>query len=161
MAHSTEMHKLKLAGFLDAQSRPTPLAKELLIETAKLHLRKMKDVTASLGDDFADNVGRYRKLFPPGMISGRQLRNSVADLTPRMAWFTKTYPQYTWENILSATQKYIDSLVGDYTYCKSAAYFIKKDDKNKTSLSLLATWCEAELDDDNTESVSIGFNKLV
>jgi hypothetical protein len=155
------MHKLKLQGFLDEQSRPTAEAKLLLIEAAKLHLRKIKDVTTSLDESFQENIAKYRKLFPAGVVAGKQLRNSANDLVPRMVWFQKTYPQYTWENILSATEKYIQSLGTDYTYCKTAAYFIKKDDKNKSSISLLATWCEAELDDDNHVPVNIGFNRLV
>lgn len=165
VAHSTEIKRLQLSGHLEPNSMALTLkGKELVIEACKLFTRTTKDIMDSLGDDFNANVLKYRELFPKGSNSGRTLRSSINDLIPRMRWFMQTYPQYTWENILNATTKYITSLTesNKMEFCKTAAYFIKKDDKNKMTVSSLAEWCEAEVDTDIEEENPITmFNKLL
>lgn len=156
------MHRLKLQGYLDDQYNLTIQAKVILNDIVSSLTGDKSSKTLEIGEEFKAQVTKYRELFPKGVISGKPLRNGSADLTTRMLWFFKTYPQYTWEHVLSATEKYIMSFGPDLTYCKTSAYFIRKEDKNKNIISLLADWCEAELDEDK-EPVNpiIGFNKLV
>lgn len=160
--YTTEMHKLKLLGYLDDNHNLTPAAMNVLMEIES-SLNQTKDYKALAVDDiFKANVAKYREIFPRGVIDGRALRNGSLELTNRMVWFFQTYPQYTWDVVLSATKSYINSLGEDLTYCKTSKYFIKKDDKYKVTVSLLADWCEAELDEDKEQaSPVIGFNKLV
>jgi len=160
--YATELRKLGLLGYVDENHNLTSTA-----------LKVLMDIDAGMGDDkvqksklidseFADNVTKYRELFPKGVVNGKALRNGTIELTNRMLWFFKNYPQYTWDHVLNATQNYINSFGTDLTYCKTSAYFIKKEDKNKNTISLLADWCEAELDEEKEPAKPvIGFNKLV
>lgn len=137
-------------------------AKMLLIEAERIFIKSGKKTITT--PEFADKLLEYRNLFPTAKAAGKLVRSNVADLEQRMQWFMRTYPDYTWDIILAATQKYLDSHNGDYKYCMTSAYFIKKDDKNKASLSLLSSWCEAELEEDSqdhTPPAILGFNKLV
>lgn len=165
VAHSTEIKRLQLSGHLEEKSATITIkGKEVLVEAHKLFTRTTKDIMDSLGDDFTANVLKYRELFPKGANTGRTLRSSVNDIIPRMRWFMQTYPQYTWENILNATTKYINNLSesSKLEFCKTASYFIKKDDKNKMTVSSLAEWCEAEIDTDiEGENPITMFNKLL
>lgn len=138
-------------------------AKSLLANAKKIFSkgRKRED---GFDKEFIEKLAEYRNLFPTSKAAGKIVRSSVVDLHQRMTWFVSTYPEYTWDIILSATKKYIESHNGDYKYCMTSAYFIKKDDKNKASLSLLSSWCEAESEDDaqdQTPSTILGFNRLV
>jgi hypothetical protein len=165
IAEATEVKRLQLLGMLTASLQLTSEAELFMLEVDKIFSKEKKKVSdARLGGDFTENLLAYRDLFPTSKVAGKLVRNSVSDLEQRMAWFMKTYPEYTWENIFGATRKYIESHNGDYKYCMTSAYFIKKDDKNKASLSLLSSWCEAELEEDSQESappVILGFNKLI
>ena len=165
VAHSTEIKRLQLSGHLHpTKLEVTSKGKEFLIEAAKLSIRTTKQLIDSLGDDFGANILKYRDLFPKGAIVGRTLRSSAQDISQRMKWFMQTYPQYTWENILNATENYLRNLSENnkMEYCKTASYFIKKDDKNKMTVSSLAEWCEAETDPNTEPENPIAlFNKLL
>jgi hypothetical protein len=134
-----------------------------LIETNRLQLKQVKSINDELDANFRENVETYRALFPKGVVDGKALRSSLTDLVPAFIWFFKVYPQFSWENVLNATKLYLESHQGNFTYCKTAVYFIKKQDKSKNYISLLATWCEAEIDNNEElpKNVIDDFNKLV
>lgn len=160
--YTTEMHKLRLLGYLDDNHNLTALGKGIVIEIEVAMGENKTSKLANVDDTFAANVAKYRELFPRGVVNGKTLRNGTTELTTRFLWFFKTYPQYTWDHVLNATQHYINSFGIDLTYCKTSGYFIKKEDKNKNMTSLLADWCEAELDEEREKAKPIiGFNKLV
>lgn len=162
ISEATEIKRLQLSGMLTSQLELTAVAKLLLSEADKIFQNKSHKMR-DFDEEFKDKLMEYRGMFPTSKEAGKLVRNSISDLEQRMAWFMKTYPEYSWDNILSATRKYLESQNGDYKYCMTSAYFIKKDDKNKSSLSLLSSWCEAEVDDTTEElppSV-LGFNRLV
>jgi hypothetical protein len=151
-------------GLIDHKLKPTDLALSVLAEADVLCNKDKKKSKFSLSEEFIENLQTYRDLFPTSKVAGKLVRNNLSDLEQRMTWFMRTYPQYSWENILNATRKYLEAFNGDYKYCMTSAYFIKKDDKTKASLSLLSSWCEAELDNDGSEEhppAVLGFNKLV
>lgn len=160
IAHSTESHKLKLQGFLDDQSNLTPLAKTVLTELSKDYFSKQKPPKVNASTDFKDNLLKYRELFPNTRDTGRPVKNSMAELEQRMLWFIKTYPQYGWDTILDATARYITSMAGDYRYCMTSAYFIKKSDKSGNWVCNLATWCESLDEEPPSENPIQGFNEL-
>lgn len=163
IAYKTEMARLQLIGLLDEQFNLTPEAKVFLDTCSKAQAAKPKKITLTIDEKFKENVEAYRLIFPSAKLSGKITRSAVNDIIPRMMWFFNMYPHFSWANVLSATKKYIISLNGEYKYCMTAAYFIKKDDVNRNTLSRLATFCEAELDEDEQGDLEgpIGFNKLV
>jgi len=165
IADKTELHRLQLMNYVDNQGNITAEAKMFLIQAALLFSKRSKDSTIDSNPDeeFKQNVKEYINLFPSGVTSGKALRGSATAIVPRMRWFFHNYPEYTWENVYLATKRYLESLsVSDMTYCKTAAYFVKKDDKSKNTISLLADWCAAVADEDEDQSSSpaLGFNKL-
>jgi hypothetical protein len=160
---SAEITRLKYHGYLDKETgKLTDQAKIILIEASKLFNRNVKNLHDELDKDFSDNVRKYRDLFPAGIQHGRALRTSATDLSPRFMWFFKTFPTITWDMIFRATEKYIDSFGRDLTYCKNSSYFIKKDDKSKSTICELATWCEnLEEDDTDPKEDYNGFNDVI
>jgi hypothetical protein len=163
IADKTELHRLQLMNYVDSQGNITSEAKMILIQVALLYTKRSKDTDKELDPDeeFKANVKEYINLFPSGVTSGKALRGSVSTILPRLRWFFNSYPEYTWENVYMATKKYIESL-DNMTYCKTAAYFVKKDDKTKNTISLLADWCAAIIDDEDNQKTSpaLGFNRL-
>jgi len=148
---AAEITRLKHYGYLDKETGTlTAEAKLLLIEASKLFNRNVKNLHDALDKEFSDNVKKYRDLFPAGIQHGRALRTSTTDLSPRFVWFFKTFPAITWDMVFRATEKYIESFGRDLTYCKNSSYFIKKDDKTKSTICDLATWCENLDEDDST-----------
>ena len=160
---AAEITRLKHYGYLDKTTgKLTDAAKLILVEAGKLFTRNVKNLHDELGQEFSSNVKKYRDMFPAGIQHGRALRTSATDLSPRFIWFFKTFPAVTWDMVFRATEKYIDSFGRDLTYCKNSSYFIKKEDKYKSSISDLGTWCEnlEEDDTDPRESYS-GFNDVI
>jgi hypothetical protein len=152
---------------IDADLKPTTEGLLVLEGINKVFTRTgTRRSVKQIDPEFTENLTAYRNMFPNSRLAGKMVRNSVSDLEPRMLWFFKTFPEYTWEHVLGATQKYLESMQGEYKYCMTSAYFIKKDDKTKSSLSLLSSWCEAELTqeedpDASRASAVLGFNRLI
>ena len=74
-------------------------------------------------------VKQMRELFPTGMKVGSSAwRGNVRELKLRMQKFFKLYGDYSDEQILEATKKYVDSFNGNYTYMRILKYFIMKSE---------------------------------
>lgn len=74
-------------------------------------------------------VKQMRELFPKGMKVGNSAwRGNVRELKLRMLKFFKLYGEYSDEDILNATKKYVDSFDGNYTYMRIIKYFILKSE---------------------------------
>lgn len=74
-------------------------------------------------------VKQMRELFPTGMKVGSSAwRGNVRELKLRMQKFFKLYGEYSDEQILEATKKYVDSFNGNYTYMRILKYFIMKSE---------------------------------
>ena len=93
----------------------------------------------------AEQIEQYNLCFPKGKKAGTSssFRTNPKELVERFSWFFKEYPEYTWENVLEATKLYTKQFLdsNDFTYLQLSKYFIKKDDKNKTTTSSLANVC--------------------
>lgn len=151
--HGTEEFKLKVEGFLDDKSKLTEKARTILIQAERQQIKQLKSVSKELDDSFKENVAKYKELFPRGIVAGKALRVGNKELEGRLSWFFKNYPQFTWDIVFKATEKYIEAQSNDMRFCMRSDYFIKKDDKSKSSVSLLAAWCEqvneSDEEDDN------------
>ena len=106
-----------------------------------------------MGDNFKDNVEKYRLMFPAKKLpSGKLARNNVNTLVENFRWFFASY-KHTWDDIFKATAKYIKEYrKQDWQYMKTSQYFISKQDKHKVKHSELADYCDLikeGLDDDD------------
>lgn len=161
--YKTELQRLLLLEYVDTNYNLTPKGVAVLIDIAKCEIKKTKGTPdpRTQAIDFKDNVKKYIDLFPSGVVSGKALRASVTSVAPRFIWFFANYPEYGWDVIYNATKRYLQS-VTDMEYCKTSGYFIKKDDKNKNTVSLLSDWCAATIGEDDVPDLppNLGFNKL-
>lgn len=90
---------------------------------------------------------KLQAVFPKGQKPGTNYyyKCNSKDVALKLAKFFKLYgSNYTEEDIINATQRYVDSFNGDYTYMRLLKYFIMKDE-----VSELATWLENEDTEDN------------
>lgn len=111
---------------------------------------KKKVATSVLGDNFLENIHKYRNIFPTGPLPhGELARQSVQELKDKFVWFFKTYPEFSWEQVLSAAHFYVWRKSNEqYAYMSTSSYFIQKMDiKTKVNKSLLADMCQAMVDD--------------
>jgi hypothetical protein len=133
-------------GFITEDNKLTPLALQVLNEFETFLVKTKKTVTSEvLGPDFLTKVNEYRELFPKGKFpSGKLARQNVQDLKDKFVWFFKTFPEYSWEMVLDATDYYLfleEKKNFQYTVCSS--YFIKKTDTiTKEIKSPLADLCQ-------------------
>lgn len=99
-------------------------------------------------------------IFPEGRKNGtsQYWRGNIRDVTLKLQKFFKLYGnKYTDEQIISATQKYINSHNGDYQYMRVLKYFICKNEKRVDSegigyveeVSDLAAYIENSESEDN------------
>lgn len=74
---------------------------------------------------------KMRNIFPEGKKDGTNYywRDSVPLIAKRLSIFIKNYgDRFTDEEILTATQKYVDSFNGNYKFMHLLKYFIRKKD---------------------------------
>lgn len=117
----------------------TQKSMDLIDAIEKLFL-KAKPITSSklMGDDFKENILKYRELFPKMTLpSGKAAWSSPVNLEKAFTWFFKTY-KYDWPLVFKATSVYMDKqLRSNWKFCRTSQYFIRKDDTSD-----LADMCE-------------------
>lgn len=87
------------------------------------------DKSVPQNDRLENLVTQMRELFPTGMkIGSSAWRGNKRELKLKMQKFFKLYGDYSDEDILSATKKYVDSFNGNYTYMRILKYFILKSE---------------------------------
>ena len=92
---------------------------------------------------------KLRDIYPNGKIfnTNYYYRCNRQDIINKLKTFFKMYgTKYTDEQIINATQKYVNSFNGNYAYLKLLKYFIWKDErlKGESVQSLLADFIENE-----------------
>ena len=102
-----------------------------------------------------------RQLFPKGIKTGNAAwRGNLREITLRLQKFFKLYGnKWTDEEIVNATQRYINHFNGDYTFMRILKYFILKSDKKMDEegnryiedISELATWLENDTEINNDD----------
>ena len=127
-----------------------------------------EDSVNKRAEELAD---RLRSIYPKGKIPNTNYyyKSNKSDIINKLKTFFNKYGvQYTDEQIINATQKYVNSFNGNYTYLKLLKYFIWKDErlKGESVQSLLADFIENENVEDISNSdctatlISILFNNL-
>lgn len=100
---------------------------------------------------------KLREIYPSGKIPNTNYyyKCNKQDIINKLKTFFKMYgTKYTDEQIINATQKYINSFNGNYTYLKLLKYFIWKDErlKGESVQSLLADFIENENSEDTVNT---------
>lgn len=98
-------------------------------------------------------ANKLREIYPEGKMPGTSYyyRCNKADIIKKLKSFFRRYGNYSTEQIIEATQRYVDSFNGNYTYLRLLKYFIWKDenkDGETLQISQLADWIE------NKESIN-------
>ena len=111
-----------------------------------------EDSVNKRAEELADKL---RSIYPKGKIPNTNYyyKSNKSDIINKLKTFFNKYGvQYTDEQIINATQKYVNSFNGNYTYLKLLKYFIWKDErlKGESVQSLLADFIENE----NVEDIS-------
>lgn len=118
-------------------------------------LAESTDVVAKRTTNIEELADKLRNVYPSGKIynTNYYYRCNRQDIINKLKTFFKIYgTKYTDEQIINATQKYIKSFNGNYTYLKLLKYFIWKDErlKGESVQSLLADFIENESSEDIT-----------
>lgn len=72
---------------------------------------------------------KLKEIFPRGKKDGTSLYWSEGKslIVKRLKGFIKKYGEYTDDQIINATKKYVESFNGDYTFMRTLKYFIYKN----------------------------------
>ena len=120
-------------------------------------LAESTDVVAKRTTNIEELADKLREIYPNGKIlnTNYYYRCNRQDIINKLKTFFKIYgTKYTDEQIINATQKYVNSLNGNYAYLKLLKYFIWKDErlKGESVQSLLADFIENESAEDTTNN---------
>ena len=110
---------------------------------------KAKKLAAIPFADWEDNIKIYLSLFPAGLQSSTPIRSPAKLLHERFKWFFLTFPEYSWNDVLVATDGYLKSLENSaegFKYITTSKYFIKKQENDKSNTSKLGDWCQTVKD---------------
>lgn len=130
-------------------------ANELL---ADIFFESKKDIEEV--DPLDDLVVKLQNLYPKGKkpYTNCYWRGNKTDIKRKLRIFFERYGEdYTYEEILKATESYINSFNMDYSYMRALQYFIWKEeikDGAKIATSELATFLERK--DDYKDSLEEG-----
>ena len=118
-------------------------------------LAESTDIVAKRTTNIEELADKLREIYPNGKIfnTNYYYRCNRQDIINKLKTFFKMYgTKYTDEQIINATQKYINSFNGNYAYLKLLKYFIWKDErlKGESVQSLLADFIENESSEDTT-----------
>ena len=109
-------------------------------------------------DSIKELADKLRSIYPEGKMAGTSYyyRCNRADIVRKLKSFFRRYGEYTTEQIIEATQRYVNSFNGNYTYLRLLKYFIWKDenkDGETLQVSQLADWIENknEVNTNNTD----------
>lgn len=166
----TELYRLTITGFLEEvveEGKP----KTYTLTTKGLHLiadyermlHKVKPLKSQKMpfSEWEEKIVLFNNKFPKGKKPGTAMsfKTTPKELYDRFKWFFQEYPEYTWDDVMTATDRYVRSFEdqNDFSYMQLSKYFIKKDDKNKTTTSTLAGIC-FNIAEGDTEDINTGFH---
>lgn len=91
--------------------------------------------TKDSGINFLDVAAKLRTLFPKGIKEGTNSRwvDGLALVSKRLKQFVQKYGEFTEEEIVDATKRYVDSFNGNYTKMRTLRYFIWADKRNPST----------------------------
>ena len=133
----------------------------IFMEEINGYFKRTKKKTSQdlMGKDFIANIEGYVEIFPNiKLSSGKYARVNAKNLEAPFKWFFETY-DYDWETIITATERYVDEYsIRRYEYMRTAQYFIRKQNIDKSFESDLATYCELIRSGDDEEQVYFSEN---
>lgn len=108
-------------------------------------------------DEIKELAEKLREIYPEGKMPGTSYyyRCNRADIVRKLKSFFRRYGDYAPEQIMEATQRYVASFNGNYTYLRLLKYFIWKDenkDGETLQVSQLADWIENKGQVNNTNA---------
>ncbi len=150
---ATDIVALYQEGYITNKNEINPEGRKIIV-TLDNYFKVHKKLTDKqlLGASAADNIEKYRSIFPKGKLpSGVPSRNNVKVLGENFRWFFAEY-DYTWDEVINATTMYVNEYQkNNYLYMQNSQYFISKQDKHKVKTSKLADYCDMIRDGINTE----------
>jgi len=111
-------------------------------------------------EELNELASKMRELFPKGFkIGSAAWRGNIRELTIRLQKFYELYGNYSPEQILDATKRYVNSFNGDYSRMRILKYFILKHDpqmgedgvKHVEDISDLANFLENDCVENNPD----------
>lgn len=138
-----ECQRLKNDGWLTDSLELTSKSAIFMAEINGYFKKSKKKTTkALLGEDFNEKIKEYVELFPNKKLpSGKHARVNPKNLEIAFRWFFETY-DYTWETILTATEKYVlEYSMRNYDYMRTSQFFVRKQNVDKSFESELANYC--------------------
>lgn len=128
----------------------------IFMEEINGYFKRTKKKTSQdlMGQDFVRNIEKYVEIFPNKKLSsGKYARVNAKNLEAPFRWFFENY-DYDWEEIMKATERYVDEFsIRRYEFMRTAQYFIRKQNMDKSFESDLATYCEIIRSGDDEEQV--------
>lgn len=119
-----ELDSMKMKGMIDMFNQPTMRASE---DVQSIVLDSEESMPSD--ERIVNLASTLREFFPKGFKTGSYAwRGNLRDLSLRLKKFFKFYGDYTDEQIIDATKKYVESFNGDLTNMRILKYFIYKDD---------------------------------
>lgn len=150
---------LKSKEFIDELGFVTNAGKEAAVD---LILKIYPDRENSTQDNSLNELAaKLKEIFPKGKKSGTPYywSEGIPLITKRLKIFFKKYGNYSFEDIIGAANKYVESFNGDYTYMKLLKYFIFKDtrgvDSNIEYTSELLNFIENRNEIDSSDWTSV------
>lgn len=149
-----ESKRLQSDAWLDDNLQLTAKS-HIFMEEINSFFRKSKKKTSRdlMGEEFSQKILEFVNIFPNKKLSsGKYARVNPKNLESTFRWFFETY-DYDWDTIISATEKYVDEYsLKNYEFMRTAQYFVRKQNIDKSFDSDLATYCDllnSGYDDDN------------
>ena len=89
------------------------------------------DTTVPSDSDLAPLADKLMSIMPQGRKEGTNMyyKCNRREVILKLKKFTKLYGKYSAEDIINATQRYVDGFNGDYTFMRLLKYFILKEDR--------------------------------
>ena len=108
--------------------------KYIISDTGKDLIERMSAYTASKESsiDFLGVASKMRQMFPKGIKEGTNSRwvDGLSLVAKRLRQFVEKYGEYSEDEILDATKRYVDSFNGNYQKMRTLRYFIWADKRN-------------------------------
>lgn len=136
----------KANGTMQSLNRKYSATEKGIVLADELVADSEKNIAAKEGS-IKELADKLRSIYPEGKMEGTSYyyRCNKADIIRKLKSFFRRYGEYTPEQIIEATQRYVSSFNGNYTYLRLLKYFIWKDenkDGETLQVSQLADWIE-------------------
>lgn len=109
----------------------------IISDEGKALLETMSAYTSTKTSElnFLDVASKMRAIFPKGIKEGTNSRwvDGLSLVAKRLRQFTAKYGEFTEEEILDATKRYVDSFNGNFTKMRTLRYFMWADKRNPST----------------------------